>query len=66
MVTMRRVADLESFLDRLAEAQPLPAPKAVAAPAKGPGRRHPNLLTFEPEGTRGVAAFINGTKTAAT
>jgi len=65
MAPMRRVADLESFLDRLAEAQPLPAAQAVAAPAPGTGRQG-NLLTFEPEGTRGVAAFINGAKTAAT
>jgi uncharacterized protein (DUF58 family) len=66
MAAMRRVADLESFLDRLAEATPLPTPKDGAILAPGPGRRNANLLTFEPEGTRGVAAFINGTKTAAT
>jgi uncharacterized protein (DUF58 family) len=66
LVPMRRVADLESFLDRLAEAQPSPLPAEGAAPVQGPGRRSANLLTFEPEGTRGVAAFINGAKTAAT
>ncbi len=66
MVAMRRVADLESFLDRLAEAQPTPAHADGAAPAQGWGRRAANLLTFEPEGTRGVAAFINGAKTAST
>jgi uncharacterized protein (DUF58 family) len=66
MATMRRVADLESFLDRLAEAMPLATPKDGAIQAPGPGRRNANLITFEPEGTRGVAAFINGTKTAAT
>jgi uncharacterized protein (DUF58 family) len=66
MATMRRVADLESFLDRLAEAMPLPAPKGGAVQAPRPSRQNANLITFEPEGTRGVAAFINGTKTAAT
>jgi uncharacterized protein (DUF58 family) len=66
MASMRRVADLESFLDRLAEAEPIPAAKDGGVSLVGSGRRHVNLLTFEPEGTRGVAAFINGTKTAAT
>jgi uncharacterized protein (DUF58 family) len=61
-VAMRRVADLESFLDRLSEAQPA---DARGRPGAQQGRR-PNLLVFEPEGTRGVASFINGKKTAAT
>jgi uncharacterized protein (DUF58 family) len=65
-VPARRVADLESFLDRLSEARPL----ALSAPSStGPhvhGRALLNLLTFEPDGARGVAAYINGTKTAAT
>lgn len=65
-VAARRVADLESFLDRLAEALPLPAPPGGAAPEAGQGRIRMNLLTFEPDGARGVAAFINGSKVAAT
>jgi uncharacterized protein (DUF58 family) len=65
-VSARRVADLESFLDRLAEAKPTPAPADGAASQAGPGRAHANLLTFEPDGARGVAAFINGSKVAAT
>ncbi len=65
-VAVRRVTDLESFLDRLAEARPLPATRKDPAADTGPGRRRFNLLTFEPDGTRGVAAFINGNKTAAT
>jgi uncharacterized protein (DUF58 family) len=65
MVAMRRVADLESFLDRLAEAQPTPAAKGGGTAARA-GRLSANLLTFEPEGTRGVAAFTNGAKTAST
>jgi uncharacterized protein (DUF58 family) len=64
-VAMRRVVDLESFLDRLSEAKALPAPAGAATPSGGP-RRRPNLMTLEPEGTRGVASFINGSKTAAT
>ena len=65
MVPMKRVADLESFLDRLAEAQPVAAAARGAAPPGAVRTRH-NLLTFEPEGTRGVASFINGSKTAST
>jgi uncharacterized protein (DUF58 family) len=65
-VAAKRVADLESFLDRLAEAKPTPAPAGAAAAEAGPGRTRMNLLTFEPDGARGVAAFINGSKVAAT
>ncbi len=65
-VQMRRVADLESFLDRLSEAVAAPAPNGgPERPAAG-GRSRGDLLTFAPEGTRGVASFINGIKTAAT
>jgi len=63
-VAMRRVADLESFLDRLAEARPRPAARDM--PGEGARRAPFNLLTFQPDGARGVAAFINGHKTAAT
>ncbi len=45
---------------------PLPAPPARAAAGPRRGRARFNLMTFEPDGARGVAAFINGTKTAAT
>ena len=62
----KRVADLESFLDRLAEAEPLPATPESAIGAPVLGRARFNLMTFEPDGARGVAAFINGSKTAAT
>jgi uncharacterized protein (DUF58 family) len=65
-VAMRRVADLESFLDRLAVARPLPATREGTATVAQARRQRLNLLTFEPDGARGVAAFINGTKTAAT
>jgi uncharacterized protein (DUF58 family) len=65
-VPAKRVADLESFLDRLAEAEPLPATPESAIGAPVQGRARFNLMTFEPDGARGVAAYINGTKTAAT
>ncbi len=62
----KRIADLDSFLDRLAEAQPLAAPTSAADLASAAGHVRSNLITFEPDGTRGVAAFINGNKIAAT
>jgi uncharacterized protein (DUF58 family) len=65
-VAARRVADLESFLDRLAEAKPAAAAPDAAAAEAVQGRTRQNLLTFEPDGVRGVAAFINGSKSAAT
>lgn len=63
---MRRVADLESFLDQLAEVRPLADAAALPGASSDAARGHLNLLTFEPDGTRGVAALLNGTKTAAT
>jgi uncharacterized protein (DUF58 family) len=59
----KRVADLDSFLDRLAEAQPVPG--SADAGASSPGVTRANLITFEPDGIRGVAAFTNGIKIAA-
>jgi uncharacterized protein (DUF58 family) len=60
---VRRLADVDAFLDRLAEVAPL-----VEKPDSPPSvRERPrfNLLTFEPDGARGVAAYVNGSKTAA-
>jgi uncharacterized protein (DUF58 family) len=65
-LAMRRVADLESFLDRVSEARPLPERPPGMEAARGQGSGRINVVTFEPEGTRGVAAYINGSKTAAT
>jgi uncharacterized protein (DUF58 family) len=65
-VAMRRVADLESFLEPPAEGPPAPAAPGAAAAAEGVWRQGANVLTFAPDGARGVAAFINGNKAAAT
>jgi uncharacterized protein (DUF58 family) len=65
-LAVKRVADLESFLDRLAELQPLAVAPGAAVSLPGLERTRPNIMTFEPDGTRGVAAFVNGIKTAAT
>jgi uncharacterized protein (DUF58 family) len=77
-MAIRRVRDLESFLDRLAvlepdapdhpPASPRPAGEREAIPGSGAGspasRRRRHLITFAPEGNRGVAAYVDGEKSA--
>ena len=61
---MRRVRDLEQFLDRLAVVQPRPEKAGAAAPwITGHGNKR-NLLTFAPDGARGVSAFVDGEQAA--
>ncbi|WP_414660780.1 DUF58 domain-containing protein [Horticoccus sp. 23ND18S-11] len=59
-VVMRRVHDLELVLDQLALARPV---GTVLAVSEGPATKQ-SLMTFAPEGTRGVAAFVDGQKAA--
>ncbi|MGH7946320.1 MAG: DUF58 domain-containing protein [Opitutaceae bacterium] len=57
---VRRVHDLESLLDQLAVARPL-------AEAATTGEYHAakqNVMTFAPEGARGVAVYVGGQKAA--
>jgi len=73
---IRRLHDLEVFLDQLAVAtiESL-ASSGVSSPPLQPDRlsgvgeagvlSRRNLLTFAPDGARGVAAYVNGEKTAA-
>jgi uncharacterized protein (DUF58 family) len=65
-LVIRRVRDLESFLDRLAVLE-LPR-ETFNAPLKTDvvARMRRNVITFAPEGVRGVAAYIDGEKTATT
>lgn len=58
---VRRVADLERLLDRLAEARPLAQVERIEDAATVACQ---NLMTFVPEGTRGVAAYVDGRKAA--
>lgn len=63
----RRVRDVEAWLDDLARLEfgaPAipPACRAEAGPA--PARSTPNVITFAPEGARGVTAHVDGRKTA--
>lgn len=55
-VPLRRIRDLEQLLNRLALLQPIPAPAARAVGRGG----NANLLTFSPDGVRGVAAHLDG------
>lgn len=56
-VPVRRVRELETFLDRLAEL----APQAARDPARRPPAGDPETtITFEPEGERGVCARLGG------
>ncbi|MBI5771307.1 MAG: DUF58 domain-containing protein [Verrucomicrobia bacterium] len=69
-VPVRRRRDLEDFLDRLAVVEPRKAASAGA----GSDSTHPfvttteiarqNLMTFAPDGARGVAAYVNGNQAA--
>jgi uncharacterized protein (DUF58 family) len=68
LLPVRSVRDLESWLDRLAVLPPLaPAAADVPAVAGEPPRsaRQPrNLVHIAPDGARGVAAYLDGEKTA--
>ena len=74
---IRRVRDLELFLDRLAVVQrreetnaggvPSPhegSPRGGGTPSPGMAGKRKNMLTFAPDGVRGVAAYADGEKTA--
>ena len=59
-LVVRRLRDLESFLDRLAQLEATPRPRGrSAAPfaASSAGRR---VMHLEPQGPRGVAAMLDG------
>ena len=76
LTPIRRLRDLETFLDRLAVAtivEPLSASVSrsslqtdrLSTGGESGVLSRRNLLTFAPEGARGVAAYVNGEKTAA-
>lgn len=59
---VRRMHDLERFMDRLAVLKP--SALSYKPAGHGPAVRRTNLLTFAPDGPRGVIAYIDGEKTA--
>lgn len=61
-VPLRAVRDLEAFLDRLAVLRP--EQDDHVSPAARPARK--NVLTFAPEGSRGIVAYVDGEKAATT
>lgn len=59
LLETRRLRDLEAVLDELARLQP------VAADVDGvPTKTTKNLITFAPEGARGITAHVDGRQTA--
>jgi hypothetical protein len=56
------VRDLELFFDRLAVLQPEQDERVSAA--SRPARK--NVLTFAPEGSREIVAYVDGAKAATT
>jgi uncharacterized protein (DUF58 family) len=59
-VPVRRVHDLELLLDRLAVMSPV----AEARPPEDYQVTKQNVMTFVPDGARGVAAIVDGQKAA--
>jgi uncharacterized protein (DUF58 family) len=59
---VRRAHDLEHFLDRLAVVKP--AAQTYQSPEAAPSARRANVLTFAPDGARGVLAYVDGEKAA--
>ncbi|MFZ5497412.1 MAG: DUF58 domain-containing protein [Verrucomicrobiota bacterium] len=65
----RRLRDVEAWLDDLARLEPGRAnppdePRLVRDDSPYPATHTHNVITFAPEGARGVAALVNGRKTA--
>jgi len=56
---VRRVHDLELWLDKLALARPAEAPAGGQVPVA-----RQNVMTFAPDGGRGVTAYVDGQKAA--
>ncbi|MET0262851.1 MAG: DUF58 domain-containing protein [Rariglobus sp.] len=59
---VRRMQDLEHFLDRLARVAPGPLAYQPSG-ATATGLRN-NVMTFAPDGSRGVLAYVDGQKAA--
>ncbi|AOS46466.1 hypothetical protein Verru16b_03572 [Lacunisphaera limnophila] len=67
---IRRLRDVEAWLDELARLEPVAVgARATSTAARtevgaAPLKTNQNVITFAPEGARGVAAHVNGHKTA--
>ena len=64
-IETRRVRDVEAFLDLLARLKPAgPGDAPAAEDARTSRGISRNLITFAPEGARGVTAHVDGVPTA--
>ncbi|HEV8073079.1 MAG TPA: DUF58 domain-containing protein [Opitutaceae bacterium] len=63
-VAVRGVRDLEEFMDKLAVVESIDGERRKAEGEKVFSIKQ-NLITFAPDGARGVAAYVDGEKTAA-
>jgi uncharacterized protein (DUF58 family) len=63
-VAVRGVRDLEEFMDKLAVVECVDGEKRKAEGGKAFLMKQ-NLITFAPDGARGVVAYVDGEKTAA-
>ena len=67
-VAVRRVAELEAFLDRVALVAPVEPAGVTREGARMQKRdwqrKRKNVLTFAPDGARGAAAYLDGEKAA--
>ena len=60
---VHRVGDLEAFLDQLAVVRPAKGNSSLASPSPRAIAKQ-NVMTFAPDGARGVAAYVDGKKAA--
>jgi uncharacterized protein (DUF58 family) len=63
LLAVRKVRDLEEFMDKLAVVERVDGEKRKAEGEKVFLTKQ-NVITFAPEGARGVAAYVDGEKTA--
>ncbi len=63
-MAVRRMHDMEAFLDRLAVVRPLGQLDGSRGAEEAERRGRKNVLIFAPDGARGVAALLDGEKVA--
>ncbi len=63
-LSIRSGHDLEAFLDRLAVVEPAEAKQQKISPRSATPATTRNLMTFAPDGARGVVAYVDGEKAA--
>jgi uncharacterized protein (DUF58 family) len=64
LMPVRRLVELERFFDGLALAAPARARSPAFSRTSGPPLHRKNLVTFAPDGPRGVCAFLDGERAA--